>query len=102
MLLVKHNISIYNHCFVDEEKCIICMVILMKAKFHDKYKRLGLNISYYRKLCGLTQEQLAEKLGVDRTTVSKVEQALVGVSLDVLFEMAEIFGISPDKLLEMR
>lgn len=74
----------------------------MKEKFHDKYKRVGLNISYYRKLSGLTQEQLAEKLSVDRTTVSKVELALVGVSLDLLFEMAEIFGISPDKLLEIR
>ena len=78
MLLVKHNISICNHCFVDEEKCIICMVILMKAKFHDKYKRVGLNISYYRKLCGLTQEQLAAKLQVNgcditRSALAKIE-----------------------------
>ena len=102
MLTVKHNMSIFNHCFGMKICCIIFMVILMKEKFHDKYKRVGLNISYYRKLCGLTQEQLAEKLGVDRTTVSKVELALVGVSLDLLFEMADIFEISPEKLLEMR
>lgn len=78
------------------------MVILMKEKFHNSYKRLGLNIAYYRKLCGYTQETLAEKLGVDRTTVSKIELAAVGVSLDLIFEMAEVFGITPDKLLEMR
>lgn len=81
---------------------LFCMVILMKEKFHEKYKRVGLNVAYYRKLSGLTQEQLAERLGVDRTTVSKVELAFVGVSLDLLFEMAEIFNITPDKLLEMR
>ena len=74
----------------------------MKEKFQDKYKKLGLNIAYYRKLCSLTQEQLAERLDLDRTTVSKIELAAVGVSLDVLFEMAEVFGISPEKLLEMR
>ena len=102
MLSVKHNIGISNHCFKCFGWCIIFMVVLMKEKFHDKYKRVGLNIAYYRKLSGLTQEQLAERLGVDRTTVSKAELALVGVSLDLLFEMAEIFGISPDKLLEIR
>ena len=74
----------------------------MKNKFHEKYKRVGLNVAYYRKLCGFTQEQLAERLGVDRTTVSKIELALVGISLDLLFEMADIFKISPDRLLEMR
>lgn len=74
----------------------------MKKKFQDKYKKLGLNIAYYRKLCGMTQEQLAEKLDLDRTTVSKIELATVGVSLDVIFEMAEVFEIPPEKLLEMR
>jgi transcriptional regulator with XRE-family HTH domain len=74
----------------------------MKEKFQDKYKKLGLNIAYYRKLCGLTQEQLAEKLDLDRTTVSKIELAAVGVSLDVIFEMAEVFGITPEKLFEIR
>ncbi len=74
----------------------------MKEKFHERYKRLGLNIAYYRKLCGLTQEQLAERLELDRTTISKIELATVGVSLDVLFEMADIFGINTQKLFEMR
>lgn len=74
----------------------------MKEKFQDKYRKLGLNIAYYRKLCGLTQEQLAERLDLDRTTVSKIELATVGVSLDVIFEMAEVFDITPEKLLEIR
>jgi len=74
----------------------------MKEKFQDKYKKLGLNIAYYRKLCGLTQEQLAERLELDRTTVSKIELATVGVSLDVIFEMAEVFDINPEKLFEIR
>ena len=63
---------------------------------------IGKKIKQLRCKAGLTQEQLAERLGVDRTTVSKVELAFVGVSLDLLFEMAEIFNITPDKLLEMR
>lgn len=74
----------------------------MKEKFQDKYRILGLNIAYYRKLSGLTQEQLAERLDLDRTTISKIELATVGVSLDVIFEMSEVFGITPEKLLKIR
>ena len=54
---------------------------------------LGLNIAYYRKLNGFTQERLAEALNLDRTTISKIELAISGVSLDVIFEMCDLFSI---------
>lgn len=76
--------------------------MIMNASQKDKYILLGLNIAYYRKLNGFTQEKLAEKLGLDRTTVSKVELAACGVSLDVLFEMADLFGIPVEKLFAFR
>ena len=34
----------------------------MKAIYESEYLQLGLKIAYYRKLRGLTQEELAEKL----------------------------------------
>ena len=34
----------------------------MKSIYADKYQQIGLKIAYYRKLRGLTQEQLAERL----------------------------------------
>ena len=74
----------------------------MDQKFKDKYLLLGLNIAYYRKLNGYTQEQLAEKLSLDRTTISKVELATCGVSLDVLFEIAALFNIPVVKLFDFR
>lgn len=33
----------------------------MKKQYYEKYKKIGLKISYYRKCNGITQEQLAEK-----------------------------------------
>jgi len=74
----------------------------MNSKHKQKYKILGLNIAYYRKLNGYTQESLAEKLNLDRTTISKIELATSGVSLDVIFDIADLFNIPPEKLFVFR
>ena len=36
----------------------------MKQIYADKYRQIGLKIAYYRKLRGLTQEELAEQVGL--------------------------------------
>lgn len=74
----------------------------MNLKQKNKYIMLGLNIAYYRKLNGFTQEKLAEALQLDRTTISKIELATSGVSLDVIFEMCDLFSITPAKLFDFR
>ena len=35
----------------------------MERPYQDKFRELGLKIAYYRKLRGMTQEQLAEAIG---------------------------------------
>ncbi len=60
---------------------------------------MGLNIAYYRKKRGLTQEQLAEKAGVERSRISKTEIAWVGTSLDMVYRIADALEIEPYKLL---
>ena len=39
----------------------------------EKYLELGLNIAFYRKRCGLTQEALAERVGISRSHLSAIE-----------------------------
>lgn len=36
----------------------------MKSIHTEKYRQIGLKIAYYRKLRGLTQEELAEQVGL--------------------------------------
>lgn len=74
----------------------------MKTTHKQKYKLLGLNIAYYRKLNGYTQESLAERLDIDRTTVSKIELATCGISLDLLFDISDLLNISVEKLFSFR
>ena len=74
----------------------------MDKAYLDSYRDLGLNIAFYRKKNGLTQLQLAELLGIDRSHMSGIELASVGVSLDVIFRLCYVLHISPRDLFDFR
>ena len=44
-----------------------------KRKISSVDASLGRNLLYYRKLAGLTQQQMAEALNINRTTYTKYE-----------------------------
>ena len=50
----------------------------------------------------MTQEQLAEKAGLDTTTIGKLETAGVGATLDTIFEICDALDIPPIKLFDFR
>lgn len=60
---------------------------------------LGKRILYYRKRMGMTQEQLAERMGVTAQAVSKWEHDLSCPDVTCLPRLAEVFGITTDQLL---
>lgn len=60
---------------------------------------LAENISKMRKERGMTQEQLAEALGLSFASVSKWERGAARPELNTLMEMAAVFGVSLDALL---
>ncbi len=76
----------------------------MDTSYTDYYRKLGLNIAYYRKLAGFTQESFADKVGISVNYVAQIEAPGVirGVSLETLFKMATVLNIEPSKLLYFR
>lgn len=74
----------------------------MDKQFSKKYKNLGLNIAFYRKLRGYTQMQFAELIDIDRSHMSAIELANVGVSLDVIFKICEALNITEKELFDFR
>ena len=52
-----------------------------------------------RKALGLSQEQLAEQIGVSRQSISKWETGQSAPELDKLVALSRVFGISTDELL---
>lgn len=60
---------------------------------------LGDRIAFLRKLKGMTQAQLAERMGISAQAVSKWESGLSCPDIMMLVPLAEIFGVSTDVLL---
>ena len=58
---------------------------------------IGDRIKYHRKRLGMTQEQLAERMGVSAQAVSKWENNLSCPDISVLPELAEVFGTAHAK-----
>lgn len=63
---------------------------------------LSSNISTLRKEHSMTQEQLAEALGVTFASVSKWERGVANPELNLIAEMADLFGVSFDALVGFR
>lgn len=62
-------------------------------------KTLGEVIRENRTRCKMTQEFVAESLGVSRQAVSKWESGATDPSTSNLIALAKLFGISPEELL---
>lgn len=60
---------------------------------------LNEKIKTLRKKIGMTQEQLANKLGVTRQTVSKWENGMSVPDADILTNMADVFDVTVSELL---
>lgn len=60
----------------------------MKDKNFEEYRNLGIAISYFRKQRALTQQQVADMIDVSYETISRIENANTGISLDMLLELS--------------
>lgn len=62
---------------------------------------IGENIRNLRKQVGLTQEQLAERLGISYQSVSRWELGVTYPDMEFVPVLAELFGVSADVLFGM-
>ena len=71
----------------------------VKKEQSELRKTLGEVIRENRTRCKMTQEFVAESLGVSRQAVSKWESGASDPSTSNLIALAKLFGISPEELL---
>ena len=87
ILLIKALIKYLRTKDVRSEKAIVC-------------RSLGEVLKEHRVRCQMTQEFVAEHLGVSRQAVSKWENGTSDPSTSNLLALAKLSGISPEELLK--
>ena len=75
-------------------------MIIMKNIDDERYLLLGYNIAYFRKLSKLTQMQLAKKIGISRTHLSRIEIGECVPSLSLVFDIADALYLPVKELFD--
>lgn len=63
------------------------------------YYLIGQNIRKFRKAKGLSQESLAEQIGISTTHMSHIETGSTKLSLPVLIKLSQILEVSTDSMI---
>jgi len=71
----------------------------VRAEKAADQRSLGETLKAHRLRCKMTQEFVAESLGVSRQAVSKWEQGVSDPSTSNLLALARLFGVSAEELL---
>ncbi len=66
------------------------------------YYKIGQKIRKFRKIQGLSQEELAEKIGISTTHMSHIETGNTKLSLSVFVDIANALNVQTDDLLNDR
>ena len=72
----------------------------MNDKYYVEYRKLGLSVAYFRKLHGLTQRDVADKMDVSYETISRIENANTGITLDMLLALSDAIKTPLSELFE--
>ena len=66
----------------------------------DIRRVFGANMRRYRTAAGLSQEAVAERMGIDRAHISSIERGRQNATLLTLWNAAEALGVRPVDLLD--
>ena len=84
-----------NHCAVLKK-----FFVKKRISFAENAKTLGEILKQHRVDCKMTQEFVAEMLGVSRQAVSKWENGTSAPSTTNLMALAKLFGVAAEDLLK--
>lgn len=60
------------------------------------------NVRLTRQRMGISQEELADRAGVDRSYGSRIERGSANPSVEILAKLAEVLGVTVASLLETK
>lgn len=75
--------------------------MIEKEIYDPGYRKLVARLKHARKKAGMSQEEVAGKLGCCRTRVAKIEQCELGLHLLGFARICRVYGLDPKKVIEM-
>jgi len=73
----------------------------MKEALASKIRSVAVNIRKIREAKGYTQDYLAAKLTISQNAYSKIELGYTKITVERLFQIAQILGVDPVDLLSL-
>ena len=67
--------------------------------YEKKISFLGENIQTIRKYRGMKQQELADKIGINMQSLSKIERGVNYPTFDTLEKIMDVLGVTPNELL---
>lgn len=69
--------------------------VLMNRQRRIMFEQIGAKVAYYRRLVGFSQEELADKIHVNKSVLSRIERGKYNdnISLILLFDIADIMQV---------
>ncbi len=73
----------------------------MDEKRNVVYRCIGAKVAYFRTIRAFSQEEFAQKIGISKSTLSKIERGRYngGLSLTMLMDIADGLGVELPSLL---
>ena len=103
-MLFHHQANQLENCVIEYPRMPLyneAVITKQLLNTEDNHMELGKKIRQLRYKAGLTQEQLADKLGIGPQSISKWENAASMPDITTLPLLAETFGISIDDLFDL-
>ena len=69
--------------------------------YQSNFDLFGQNLSYYRRLCGMTQEALGRAVGLNRTYISALEHGRANPTLRLMSSLANALRTNVGSLLSI-
>jgi len=60
------------------------------------------NLVFFRQMKKLTQQQVAEKISVARSSVAAYEEGRANPNIDTLIKLSDLFGVTIDDMLRIK
>lgn len=97
-MLPKERISILS------SRLDVCLIDLSLCNVHNKdmkgfYREFGRRLRENRRKAGLTQETLAKRVGLSRTSITNIEHGNQYIQLHMFVLLSSALGCEPQELL---